>query len=83
MRPHKLMFIPVTAFAGLTADLCMGVRSQQPAVSERLLEHVAFIGQACREVILESPPVTQQPGIVDVQTLAAASTDGAMGLLTL
>ncbi|HAP39971.1 MAG TPA: hypothetical protein DCQ94_09455, partial [Nitrospira sp.] len=56
----QFMFIPVTTLAGRTADLGMGIFSQQPAVAERFVEDVALVGDSGRQMLSMSPSVAEE-----------------------
>ena len=73
---HKLMFVPVAAFSRRAADLGLGVFPEEPSAPKWLLEDVAFIGNAGREVIIEDPAIPQQSRIVDAQTFATPAAIG-------
>ncbi len=75
------MLVPITTFSRWAADLRMGVLPQKPAVGERFLENVALLCDAGREVIVEPPAVTQQPGVIDAETFAAPATCRLKGLV--
>ncbi len=73
----------VAAFSRMTADLSVGVFPKEPAVPKRLLEDVALIRDAGREIIFEIPAIPQQARIVDTQTFATSAARRPVGLITM
>lgn len=71
LRVDQFMFIPVTTFTGMAADLSMGIFSQQPAVAERFLEDVVLVGDSGRQMLSKSPSVSEEAGVVNTETFAA------------